>query len=141
MSGNEEAPGTVGAVRGPENQVGAGFQAMVQRTPAQWIQYGHDHLHEILADALKWQAYVTEQWREEQWMKDDPEEWYSDCFAEARIEARWLVPAIAAMREARSLKDARAKPGPIHQLHATPGWPPVAVPGHPGRYLSHQEAA
>jgi hypothetical protein len=35
--------------------------------------------------------------------------------------------------------DALAKPKPPHQLHATPGWPPIRVPGQPGRYLYPQE--
>lgn len=37
-----------------------------------------------------------------------------------------------------------AKPQPPHQLQATPGWPPIRVPGGNGRYLrykQHQEAA
>ncbi|MEU9581072.1 hypothetical protein [Streptomyces chilikensis] len=42
-------------------------------------------------------------------------------------------------------RDAAAETKPPHQLQATPGWPPVRIPGKPGRYLtyqhSHQEAA
>ena len=45
----------------------------------------------------------------------------------------------------RAELDAAAKPKPPHQLQATPGWPPIRIPGQPGRYLtyrdSHQEAA
>ena len=35
----------------------------------------------------------------------------------------------------RAELDAAAKPKPPHQLHATPGWPPIAIPGQPGQYL------
>jgi hypothetical protein len=35
--------------------------------------------------------------------------------------------------------DALAKPKPTHQLRATPGWPPIRVPGQQGRYLHPQE--
>lgn len=35
----------------------------------------------------------------------------------------------------RAELDAAARPKPPHQLHATPGWPPVAIPGQPGQYL------
>ncbi|MFV0136372.1 hypothetical protein ACLGIH_24725 [Streptomyces sp. HMX87] len=35
--------------------------------------------------------------------------------------------------------DALAKPKPPHQLRATPGWPPIRVPGQPGRYLTYTE--
>ncbi|MFJ3719068.1 hypothetical protein [Streptomyces sp. NPDC090057] len=42
----------------------------------------------------------------------------------------------------RAEMDALAKPKPPHQLQATPGWPPIRVPGKPGRYLNpHMEAA
>jgi hypothetical protein len=29
------------------------------------------------------------------------------------------------------------KPKPAHQLQATPGWPPIRIPGGNGRYLTH----
>lgn len=43
----------------------------------------------------------------------------------------------------RTEMDALAKPKPPNQLRATPGWPPIAVPGQPGHYLRHtsKEAA
>ncbi|MGW2895855.1 hypothetical protein ACWDAO_14840 [Streptomyces sp. NPDC001212] len=34
--------------------------------------------------------------------------------------------------------DELAKPKPPHRLRATPGWPPIAVPGKPGKYLAHR---
>lgn len=39
----------------------------------------------------------------------------------------------------RAELDAAAKPQPPHQLRATPGWPPIRVPGKPGRYLTCTE--
>jgi hypothetical protein len=36
----------------------------------------------------------------------------------------------------RAELDALAKPQPAHQLQATDGWPPIAVPGQPGKYLT-----
>ncbi|GHF81904.1 hypothetical protein [Streptomyces thermodiastaticus] len=43
----------------------------------------------------------------------------------------------------RAELDALAKPYPPHQLKATSGWPPIRIPGQPGKYLTyeHQEAA
>ncbi|WP_330347506.1 hypothetical protein [Streptomyces sp. NBC_00582] len=43
----------------------------------------------------------------------------------------------------RAELDELAKPKPPHQLQATPGWPPIRVPGQPGRYLEcpRKEAA
>ncbi|MES9523140.1 hypothetical protein [Streptomyces capoamus] len=39
----------------------------------------------------------------------------------------------------RAELDALAKPKPPWQLRATPGWPPIRVPGKPGRYLTYTE--
>ncbi|MEH0553428.1 hypothetical protein [Streptomyces sp. B21-101] len=39
----------------------------------------------------------------------------------------------------RAELDALAKPKPPHQLRPTPGWPPIRVPGKPGRYLTYSE--
>jgi hypothetical protein len=46
-----------------------------------------------------------------------------------------------AVLRARSLAelDRLAKPYPPHQLRATPGWPPIRIPGKPGRYLTYTE--
>jgi hypothetical protein len=45
----------------------------------------------------------------------------------------------------RAQLDEAARPKPAHQLQATAGWPPIAVPGQPGAYLTYtqqrQEAA
>lgn len=38
----------------------------------------------------------------------------------------------------RAELDALAKPKPPHQLQATPGWPPIRVPGGNGRYLTYR---
>lgn len=39
----------------------------------------------------------------------------------------------------RAQLDALAEPGPPHQLQATRGWPPIRIPGKPGRYLTYSE--
>ncbi|MGW0632443.1 hypothetical protein [Streptomyces sp. NPDC002758] len=38
----------------------------------------------------------------------------------------------------RAQLDELAKPKPPHQLRATPGWPPIRVPGGDGRYLNYR---
>lgn len=53
-------------------------------------------------------------------------------------EASRVLPSIAE-RRTRAELDQAAKPKPAHQLQATAGWPPIAVPGQPGRYLRCQE--
>lgn len=48
------------------------------------------------------------------------------------------TPNLIGHRSRREL-DAAAKPKPPHQLRATPGWPPVAIPGQPGKYLRYDD--
>ena len=75
----------------------------------------------------------------EKWRKYGDEEallqWFRD--ATAPHPPIWQGRTTAELAEAR-------RPKPPHQLQATPGWPPIAIPGKPGRYLTykqHQEAA
>lgn len=74
----------------------------------------------------------------EKWRKYGDEEallqWFRD--ATAPKPPLWTGRTLAELAEAR-------KPKRPHQLQATPGWPPIAIPGKPGRYLTyqHQEAA
>ncbi|MEU0035506.1 hypothetical protein [Streptomyces sp. NPDC006333] len=76
----------------------------------------------------------------ELWRKYGDEEALLAWFREAS-RAR---PSLAERRTKAELDEA-AKPQPAHQLQATPGWPPIRVPGGNGRYLTHtrspQEAA
>lgn len=63
----------------------------------------------------------------ELWRKFGDEEALLAWFREA-ARAR---PSIAD-RRTRAELDQAAAPKPPHQLRATPGWPPIAVPGQPG---------
>lgn len=51
-------------------------------------------------------------------------------------EASHARPSVADRRTREELDEA-AKPKPPHQLRATLGWPPIAVPGKPGQYLTY----
>lgn len=42
-----------------------------------------------------------------------------------------------AVQRTRAELDQAAKPKPAHRLEATAGWPPIAIPGQPGRYLTY----
>lgn len=74
----------------------------------------------------------------ELWRKFGDEEALLAWFREAHRSRPPL-----AERRTRAELDAAAKPKPPHQLRATPGWPPIRVPGGNGRYLtcSRKEAA
>ncbi|WP_329057620.1 hypothetical protein OG511_20355 [Streptomyces sp. NBC_01453] len=68
----------------------------------------------------------------EMWRKYGDEEALLAWFREASRPRPNL-----AERRTRAELDAAARPKPAHQLRATTGWPPIAVPGQPGRYLTH----
>lgn len=70
----------------------------------------------------------------ELWRKYGDEEALIQWFREASRSR----PSLAE-RRTRAELDQAAKPKPAHQLQATPGWPPIAIPGQPGRYLRCQE--
>jgi hypothetical protein len=73
--------------------------------------------------------YAAECWRK----YGDEEEliaWFRSAFHSR--------PSLAE-RRTRAELDAAAKPKQPHQLQATPGWPPIRVPGKPGRYLTYSE--
>ncbi|MFE7130361.1 hypothetical protein ACFVIM_05845 [Streptomyces sp. NPDC057638] len=74
-----------------------------------------------------------------EWLMDhDPEVWWREAIGGADAIAARLGRALAARRTVGEIRAARHRsqvsvPRP---LRATPGWPPVAVPGQPGRYLT-----
>ncbi|MFE1430369.1 hypothetical protein ACFW6C_33095 [Streptomyces fungicidicus] len=70
----------------------------------------------------------------EMWRKYGDEEELLRWFREAHRSRPPLADGLS-----RAELDQRAKPLPAHQLQATPGWPPVQVPGKPGQYLTYTE--
>ncbi|WJV47646.1 DUF2742 domain-containing protein [Streptomyces flavofungini] len=62
----------------------------------------------------------------------DEERRHADARAQA---AETLQSAIEAAATRRGTMRTR----PPHKLTPTPGWPPIAVPGKPGEYLTYQE--
>jgi hypothetical protein len=72
----------------------------------------------------------------EMWRKYGDEEALLQWFREANRSRPPLADGLS-----RAELDQRAKPKPPHQLQATPGWPPIRVPGGNGRYLMHRREA
>ncbi|MFC8201308.1 hypothetical protein ACFUTV_38815 [Streptomyces sp. NPDC057298] len=122
---------------------------------------GADALTELWANAkIAWSARDFPKYGSVEWIAltpDDPrrlagaleaaEMWRK--YGDEEELANWLqrlgrMPNLFDTRSRAEL-DAAAKPKPPHQLRATPGWPPIAVPGKPGTYLTYsqqrQEAA
>lgn len=59
-------------------------------------------------------------------------------YADAHTQALNVLQTAAEVRAART---GTMRPRPPHQLTPTPGWPPIAVPGQPGEYLTYQETS
>lgn len=98
-------------------------------------KYGSDAWRALHPDDPKRLAAALD--AAEMWRKYGDEEALLAWFREAS-RAR---PSIAD-RRTRAELDQAAKPKPPHQLQATPGWPPIAIPGRPGRHLyARQEKA
>lgn len=91
----------------------------------------------VLDAAEHWRHHVAEQARLDTLAKTDPEAWFREVTADANEEARRTlrrlrlssVPTAAEMADRRRFR-------PAWRLEATPDWPPIAVPGRPGRHLT-----
>ncbi|MER5211952.1 DUF2742 domain-containing protein [Streptomyces sp. NPDC002838] len=56
-------------------------------------------------------------------------------YADAHTQALNVLQTAAEVRAARK---GTMRTRPAHTLTATPGWPPVQIPGQPGEYLTYQ---
>ncbi|MFE2529467.1 hypothetical protein ACFXEL_35170 [Streptomyces sp. NPDC059382] len=88
----------------------------------------------VVEAAERWRRQTAEEQRLDRLAEEDPAAWYAEVTAAANDEARRLVGRLARRRTQRELEAARTH-RPPRQVRATPGWPPVAIPGRPGRYL------
>lgn len=85
---------------------------------------------------------AAELWRRQQareaWLDrlldEAPEEWFRIVTADADAEAGRQLRALrlSAQPTAAELAARRAQRGPVREVVATAGWPPVAIPGRPG---------
>jgi hypothetical protein len=94
--------------------------------------------------AESWRLHQLRQ-AEDDWLLDnDPDEWSRRNLEDMRAAAASTVRRLNIARErTRAELDALAKPKPPHVLKATPGWPPIRIPGQPGKHLecTSKEAA
>ena len=75
------------------------------------------------------------------WLMDNqPDVWWAEITDEARAETCRRVRAAKSMESAASVRARHARAGnrTPHKLTATRGWPPIAIPGRPGEYLTYQ---
>lgn len=86
----------------------------------------------VIEAAELWRRHVAEQYRLAQLAEDDPDAWHAEVTAPADAYARRIAQTLASNRTAAELNAARAKYPPPRPVQATPGWPPIAIPGRPG---------
>jgi hypothetical protein len=109
-------------------------------------EYGSPAWRALLtADPRRAAAIITaaEHWRRDRadeaelnrLLDDDPVEWFRRVTAEADAEARRIAPALA--RRPIVVPSAGRRPVRARPIVATPGWPPVAIPGRPGWWRHH----
>ncbi len=85
----------------------------------------------IITAAEEWRRHrVHEQWLDGL-LDTDPEQWFRYVTAEADAAARKILPALARRPTMEELR-ARARSVPPRPVRASPGWPPVVLPGRPG---------
>lgn len=119
----------------------------VVTVPESWPEYGSDAWHDLDTrdPRKKFALFVAaERWRIQQLREQQLDElsdadWYAEVFGDARRVAAELLAATNRVRSFRDAKDARAKAAPPRQMQATPGWPPIRIPGGNGRCLTYSE--
>ncbi|MFF7021950.1 hypothetical protein ACFY97_13145 [Streptomyces klenkii] len=88
----------------------------------------------IIEAAELWRRHRAHEVWLDRLLDDDPDRWYSIVTGEANAAARKIAPALARRLTADELRARRAQFKPVHVIRATPGWPPIAIPGRPGWY-------
>ncbi|MFI0134753.1 hypothetical protein [Streptomyces luteogriseus] len=96
-----------------------------------------------------WPEYGSVEWL--QLPSDDPRVYVATLEAAelhrmhvARIYTDAHTQALNVLQTAAEVRAAHAgtmRTRPPHKLTPTPGWPPIAVPGHPGEYLTMETSA
>ncbi|WP_405830796.1 MULTISPECIES: hypothetical protein [unclassified Streptomyces] len=115
-----------------------------------WPEYGTPEFYaaDPFSREKRFSVFVAaEQWRLQGVALDelDDVEWYVHTFGDARRMAAQILAATNRIRGFQEIREARQVKRAPHVLTATPGWPPIRIPGSNGRYLTYndqrQEAA
>lgn len=88
----------------------------------------------IIEAAELWRRHWAHGDRLAKLAEDDPEAWWLEVTAEADSEAQRLLRSLrlSSLPTWAEVRNRRATSGPVHEITATPHWPPIAVPGRPG---------
>lgn len=88
----------------------------------------------ILTAAEQWRRHTEREAWLDQLLDEDPERWYRIVTADAEAYARRVAPSIARRPTHAEVQARRTKAPAARAVVATPGWPPIAIPGRPGWY-------
>ncbi|MGW4997476.1 DUF2742 domain-containing protein [Streptomyces hydrogenans] len=133
-------PGDITALRAEMQVTALGVDTWPAYGSAEWLQLNpkDPRCYAATLEAAELHRRAEAERQRLDWLMDnDPEEWWREITADANAHAATLGRSLAARRTAEELRVAadRASNRTPHQLRATRGWPPVRVPGQPGRYL------
>lgn len=111
----------------------------------QYPEYGSPAWVKLRAEDPRRAAAIIEAaelWRRsrarEAWLdqlaEDDPERWFAIITADAEAKGRQTLRElkVSSSPTHAELTRRRAQYGPVREVKATSGWPPVAIPGRPG---------
>ncbi|MCX5607181.1 hypothetical protein OHB39_06235 [Streptomyces sp. NBC_00047] len=109
-----------------------------------WPEYGTPAYYNAdpFSREKRFSVFVAaEQWRlQGQALEElDDVEWYVHTFGDARRLASQIIAATNRIRGFQEIREARQVRHAPHVLQASPGWPPIAIPGQPGRWLTYEQ--
>jgi nucleoid-associated protein YgaU len=109
-----------------------------------WPEYGTPAYYNAdpFSREKRFSVFVAaEQWRLQGVALDelDDVEWYVHVFGDARRLAAQILAATNRIRGFQEIREARLVKREPHVLKATPGWPPIRIPGGGGRYLTYSD--
>ncbi|MFP8882622.1 hypothetical protein [Streptomyces mangrovi] len=85
----------------------------------------------VIEAAELWRRHrAREDWLD-QLLEEDPKQWFAIVTADADAEAARIAPMLARRPTNAELAARQQRPVP-RPVTASPGWPPVAIPGRPG---------
>ncbi|WP_424887435.1 hypothetical protein [Streptomyces sp. XH2] len=107
----------------------------------EWLQLSADDPRRaaaIIEAAEQWRRHVTEQARLDRLAEDDPDRWFAEVTADADAYACKIAGTLARTPTVAELNARRVDTGRIREQKATPGWPPIRIPGGGGRCLTYE---
>ncbi|MFE6742321.1 hypothetical protein [Streptomyces tubercidicus] len=91
----------------------------------------------LITSAEQWRRHTARETWLDHLADEDPEEWFRIVTADANAYARRIAPTLARRPTHAEVTARRAVRMQPREVVASPGWPPVAIPGRPGWWRHH----